>query len=261
MIRAAALLLLLLLATPAQAAFSSDALKQVAAEPKANAQLPLDLPFVDEHGAPSSLRKVLNGRPAVLVFADYTCRTLCGPILTFAAGGLEKSGLEPNDDYHLVVVGIDPKDGLDKAVAFKNGRIGPHSPLAGATAILTGDQPAVDAMTKAAGYRYAYDKDNDQFAHPAAAYVITAQGRVARVLSGLGLASGDDLRLALVDAGRGRIGSFLDQIHLLCYGFDPAKGIYTANILLWLDFGCGAVVLAIASGVGALMLRKRKAHA
>lgn len=261
MMRALALLVLVLLAGPAQAAFSRNALDRVAAEPAANAQLPLDLPFVDEHGRPATLRTALDGRPALLVFADYTCRTLCGPILAFAAGGLQKSGLRPGEDYHLVVVGIDPKDGLDKARAFEDSRIAPDSPLAAATVVLTGKQPAVDAITKAAGYRFAYDKDNDQYAHPAAAYVLTSKGRVARVLSGLGLATGGDLRLALVDAGKGKIGNFVDRIHLLCYGFDPAKGIYTANILFWLDLGCGAVVLGLASGVGALMLRKRKAHA
>ena len=74
-----------------------------------------------------------------------------------------------------------------------------------------------------------YDAEHDQFAHPAAAYVLTKDGRIARVLSGLGL-SGGDLRLALVEAGQGHVGTLLDQITLRCFGFDPARGIYTASI-------------------------------
>ena len=87
--------------------------------------------------------------------------------------------------------------------------------------------------------------EHDQFAHPAAAYVITPAGRIARVLSGLGL-DGNDLRLALVDAGEGRIGTFIDHIRLLCYGFDPAQGIYTASIERWLMALAAATVIAFA---------------
>lgn len=258
MSRIASAILLLLWATTAQANFSSNALKQIAAEPAPNAQLPLDTPLLDEHGAPRTLRNTLDDRPAVLVFADYTCRTLCGPILAFAAAALEKSGLRPGSDYHLVVVGIDPKDSPASGVAFKQSRVGQDSPLAAATVLLSGKQPAIDALTQAAGYHYDYDKEHDQFAHPAAAYVLTPHGRVARVLSGLAL-NGDDLRLALVDASQGKIGTLFDRIHLLCYGFDPARGIYTAAIMRWLDIAGGLTVGAIVAGIALLMRRKRAA--
>lgn len=241
----------------AQAAFGTSALDHVAATPQANAQLPLDTPFVDEHGAPRTLRSILQGRPALLVFADYTCRTLCGPILAFAASGLEKSGLRPGADFHLIVIGIDPKDTLSDATAFKTGRLGDGTPLTAATTMLTGKPDAIAAETAAAGYHYSYDAQHDQYAHPAAAYVLTAQGRIARVLSGVGLA-GDDLRLALVDAGRGKVGGVADQIHLLCYGFDPAKGIYTASIGRITNVACAVTVLAIVCGVGGLMLTRRR---
>ena len=93
--------------------------------------------------------------------------------------------------------------------------------------MLTGKADAIRAETVAAGYHYVYDKSVDQFAHPAVAYVVTAKGRISRVLSGLGL-DANDLRLALVDAGKGRVGTFADRIRLLCYCFDPATGIYSA---------------------------------
>ena len=244
----------------AYADFSRAALDRIAAEPKANAQLPLDTRFADEYGTPRTLRDALGGKPAVLVFADYTCRTLCGPILAFAASGLEKSGLSPGRDYHLVVVGIDPKDGLAAGVAFKASHVGKDTPLAGATVMLSGNADAVRTMTQAAGYRFAYDAQNDQFAHPAAAYILSGDGHVARVLSGLGLGGGD-LRLALVDAGKGAIGGIVDQIHLLCYGFDPARGIYTASIARLLNIGGVLTVLAIVAGIGGMTLYKRHGRA
>jgi protein SCO1/2 len=184
---------------------------------------------------------------------------LCGPVLAFAVGALEQTGLRPGDDYRLLVAGIDPKDTAASGVAFRNSRIGEDTPLAAATIMLNGEQAAVDALTQAAGYRYAYDAEHDQFAHPAAAYVLTSDGRVSRVLSGLAL-NGGDLRLALVEAGQGKIGTLFDRIRLTCSGFDPARGVYTASILRWLHIGGALTVTAIAAGI-VLLLRKRRARA
>ncbi len=256
---ACALAASLVQAPSAFAALRPSALEGVAAEAEPNAALPLSLRFTDDAGHQLTLGDALGGRPAVLIFADYTCRTLCGPILDFAVAGLEKSGLTPARDYRLLVIGLDPKDGPAQARAMRAQHIG-DSPTAPAAVMLIGDKAAVDALTSAAGYRYAYDAEHDQFAHPAAAYVITPQGRIARVLSGLGL-DGNDLRLALVDAGEGRIGTFVDHLRLLCYGFDPAHGIYTASIERWL-MASAAATMALIAGWVALMLnaaRRRSA--
>jgi protein SCO1/2 len=244
----------------ARADVSSAALDEIASTPKADAQLPLDTAFVDEAGAPRSLRDALGGKPAVLVFADYTCRTLCGPIVAFAAAGLAKTGLAPGRDYRLVVIGIDPKDSLADAARFKTSHVGKSGALPAASVMLSGTSEAVRAVTAAAGYRFTYDRAHDQFAHPAAAYVVTGEGHIARVLSGLGL-SGSDLRLALVDAGKGKIGTLADQIHLLCYGFDPARGIYTASITRLLNIGGALTVLAILTGIAGLTLARRRGRA
>lgn len=250
-----ALLAILLMLTGlgvARADFSRAALDAIAATPEANAQLPLDAHFTDAHGAARTLGNAIGNTPAVIVFADYTCRTLCGPILAFAAGALEKSGLTPGRDFHLVVVGIDPKDDRASASAFEQSRIGKDSPLAAATTLLTGDDTTIRAVTQAAGYRFVYDKTHDRYAHPAAAYIVTAQGRIARVLSAVGL-TGADLRLALVEAGQGKIGGLADAIHLLCYGFDPAKGIYTASITKLLNISGIATVVLLAGGIGLML--------
>lgn len=255
-----AILLLLAGLGAARADFSRAALEAIAAEPRPDTQLPLATQFEDSHGAARTLNDAIGNTPAVIVFADYTCRTLCGPILAFAAGALEKTGLTPGRDFHLVVVGIDPKDDLATASAFEESHIGKDTPLADATAMLTGSDVAIRAVTQAAGYRFAYDPTHDQYAHPAAAYVVTAQGRVARVLSGVGL-TGPDLRLALVEAGQGKVGGIADAIHLLCYGFDPARGIYTASITKLLNIGGAATVALLAGGIGLMLVANRRRRA
>jgi protein SCO1/2 len=241
-------------ATPANAAITAATLGEVAVDAPPSASVPLGLRFVDERGVARTLGAAIGRRPAVLVFADYTCTNLCGPILAFAAAGLEKTGLTPGRDYRLVVVGLDPKDSRAAAQTMKTATLGSNTPLAEASVFLNGTQDAIHAATRAVGYHYVYDPDHDQFAHPAAAFVVTAQGRVVRVLSGLGL-SGVDLRLALTDAGEGRVGTLLDQIRLRCFGFDPAKGIYTATISRLLMVGGAAIMLAFVFALALMLLR------
>ncbi len=246
--RAACALVLLAMISPARAGGTPADLKAVSAEPRPGAALPLDLAFIDETGAARSLRVALGGAPAVLIFADYTCRTLCGPIVDFAATALRQSGLRPGSDFRLIVVGLDPKDGPAAARAMRRERIGTDDPLAEAAVVLTGEAPAIAAATTALGYHYAYDAAHDQYAHPAAAYVLDAGGKVTRVLSGLGL-SGNDMRLALVAAGQGHVGTLGDRIRLLCYGYDPVRGIYTERITLMLEIAAAITVAALGGSV------------
>lgn len=238
---------------PALAALTSGVLDGISVDARSNMQLPLSLGFIGDDGTPRTLGDALGRRPAVLIFVDYTCRTLCGPILEFAAAGLERSGLKPGVDYHLLVIGLDPKDGVAQARAMRASHMSAASAVNPATIMLIGNDVAVHTVSEVAGYHYAYDPEHDQFAHPAAAYVLTPEGRIARVLSALGL-DGNDLRLALVDAGEGRIGSFADHLRLLCYGFDPVQGIYTSSIERWLMVAAITTVIVLTSWL-VLMIR------
>ena len=246
MIVVAALLVLLIAGgASADAGVTQADLDDVSVVPKADAALPLMLPFLDESAQPRTFGEVLAGKPGILVFADYTCRTLCGPVLTFVAAGLERSGLAAGTDYGLIVIGLDPKDDVESARAAKTIRVGFGTPLAAATTMLTGQEAAITAVAAALGYRYAYDAEHDQFAHPAAAFVVNSAGSVTRVLSGLGL-DGGDLRLALVEAGQGHVGSLSDRLRLLCYGFDPVRGVYTQAITFWLEIAAILTLLSMA---------------
>jgi protein SCO1/2 len=247
---ASAVLLVLLIAggAGAEAGMTQAVLDDLAVEPRPGAALPPGLRFLSEEGKSHTFGEILAGKPAVVVFADYTCRTLCGPILSFVSTGLEQSGLAAGADYKLIVIGLDPKDNLQAARAAKAARIGSGTPLAAATVMLKGEEAAVTAVTAALGYRYAYDAEREQFAHPAAAFVVTPAGRVSRVLSTLGL-DGADLRLALVEAGEGHVGSLGDRLRLLCYGFDAMHGIYTEAITLWLELAAITTVLGMAVAV------------
>jgi len=256
-ILAAILLLLIAGGAAGEAGVTQAVLDHVAVEPRSDAALPLGLRFLDESAQPRTLGDVLAGKPAIVVFADYTCRTLCGPVLTFVAAGLERSGLAAGADYGLVAIGLDPKDDLEAARVTKAARIGSGTPLAAATVMLTGDEAAIRAATAALGYRYAYDAEHDQFAHPAAAFAVNSAGRVTRVLSGLTL-DGADLRMALVEAGEGRVGSLGDRLRVLCYGFDPVRGVYTEKITLWLELAAIFTLFSMAVAMVVMNAKSRR---
>jgi protein SCO1/2 len=243
----------LLSASLARAGLPAADLQEIGVSPAPGARIPTEFRWNDESGLPVTLGKAMAGRPTVLVFADYTCSTLCGPVLTFVLDALEQSGLPPHD-YRLVVLGLDPRDGPREAASMKKARISADM-VALAPIFLTADEAVIRQATQAVGYRFTYDAAHDQFAHPAAVLVLTGDGRVTRVLSGLGI-SANDFRLALVEAGQGRIGTLGDQVRLLCYGFDPSTGIYTVSIYRALAIASAVTILLLAAAIGWLSLRR-----
>ncbi|WP_287741104.1 SCO family protein, partial [Methylobacterium sp.] len=212
--------------------------------PLAGARVPRDARFTDAGGRVLALAAVLDGRPALLLPADFTCRTLCGPTLAVVSSALAETGLTPGTDYRLIVLGLDPKDTPEEGRALLDAQVADPA-LRAATVILRGDQRTIDGVTRALGYRAAYDAEHDQLAHPAAVLALTPDGHLARGLSSLAL-DGRDLRLALLEAGRGTVGGLAGRLAVLCYGFDAAHGIYTLAVTRLLKGAAALTVVALA---------------
>jgi protein SCO1/2 len=244
----------LLLTGAAQGGLLVSALDTVGVTPPPHAKVPTALELIDEDGASRTLTDAMAGRPTLLILADYTCQSLCGPVLGLAANALEQSGLRPGSEYRVIAIGLDPNDRPADARAMKRAQVGEGTGLARAAVFLTADADALARIETSLGYRSAYDSQNDQVAHPAVAFVLTGDGRLARMLSGLALDPAD-LRLALVEAGEGRIGNLADTVRLICYGFDPAVGIYTLSIHRLLLLVSLLSTAGLAAAV-ALMLRE-----
>lgn len=249
-------LLLMASGTTTSAGITPRELAEVSLSPPANASVPLQLVFHDLAGRPVSLGQAIAGRPVLLLFVDYTCRTICGPALAIASSALGQTGLSPGTDYRLIVVGIDPKDGPDDARKMVE-QIG-DAAVSGATVLLMGDADSARQLADAVGYRSSYDAADDQFAHPAGALVLTAMGRVSRVLSSLAL-NPQDLRIALVEAGNGVTGSLADRLTVLCYGFDPVHGVYTPIIGRAMQIAVAVTVIGLIAFIMILRRRSRPA--
>ena len=87
-------------------------------------------------------------------------------------------------------------------------------------------------------------------------FVLTPEGTIARYLFGIDYPP-KDLRLALVEAGEGRLGGPTDHLLLYCYRYDPAVGRYTAATMNLLRAG-GVATLAALFGFIFIMLRRER---
>jgi len=160
-----------------------------------------------------------------------------------------------------VVVSIDPKEGPVLAATKKEvyvQRYGKADTEAG-WHFLTGQESAIQQLTAAAGFRYVYDAARKDFAHATGILILTPQGKISRVMSGTEFAS-RDLRLALVEASNGTIGTPIDQVVLYCYHYDPLTGKYGMVIMNVLRLAGSATVLCIGAFMLVMFRRDRRAR-
>lgn len=241
---AALALMACLTAAPAAAGLTRAELEAVGAEAAAGAAVPASLGLSD------------GRRPSVLVLADYDCAELCDPLLARVAAVLERTGLAPGADYRLAVASIDPRDGADAREVFLDAAVGQGAQRAAVLAPEMAPE-ALERLTAALGFRFAYDADADRFAHPATAYVLTPEGRVSRVFPPL-VAEPADMRRAIVEAGRGAVGGLGERLALICYGFDPVTGRYSLLIERVLSAASLAFAAAVALALGLAFRRERR---
>jgi len=242
------LLILALTVTPAAAGLPRSVLDTIEARPPPGAHLDLTMSARDTAGHIRTIGQILKGRPAFVNFVDYTCNTLCGTDLMLLADGIRRAGLRPAA-FRIIVIGIDPKDPPRAAVAMEKSEIPPA--LQGAAIFLLPDQKTVTRATGELGFHYAYDREIDQFAHPSVVYAIDSGGVVRQLLSPLALTAGD-MRRVLHDTN-GSAATLFQQIHSLCYAYDPATGTYNLRITLILRIAA-ALTLALL-GASLLLLR------
>ena len=224
-----------------------------------NAQLPMDLMLRDETGRVVRLGQYFNhGRPVLLNFMYYRCPMLCPMVMDGVANGLTELRFDIGKEFDVITVSIDPRDTPEQAAMKKEQYVKRYGRFGAASGwhFLTGPESATRRLTSIVGFQYAYDIKTDQFAHGTALIAVTPQGRVSRYLYGFEYRA-RDLRLALVEASAGKIGTATDAILLLCYHYDPATGKYSRRAMNFVRAGGVATILGLA---GFIFVMIRKEH-
>jgi protein SCO1/2 len=195
----------------------------------------------------------------VLIFAYFECPMLCTLVVNGLASALNVLSLTPGQDFEIVTVSFDPRDTPAAAAAKKSHYLERYSRAGAAEGwhFLTGDQPSIDRLTKAAGFRYVWDTPTNQFAHPSGVIVLTPDGRLARYLFGVEYGP-RDLRLAIVEASNGQVGNPADALLLYCYHYDPMTGRYGLIIMRALRLAGAGTVLALVTFIVVMVRREKR---
>ena len=205
---------------------SNEVLKKIGIDQRLNEQVPLDLRFRDEAGREVRLADYFaKGKPVVIALVYYECPMLCNQILNGAVGAFQGLNFTVGKEFEVVTVSFDEREGPELAARKKETYLRRYK-REGAEAgwhFLTGDKASIDALSEAVGFRYVWDEQSQQFAHASAVMVATPQGKLSHYFYGIDYAP-KDLRLALVEASEGKIGSPVDSLLLFCYHYDPVAG-------------------------------------
>ena len=235
-------------------------LQKVGVAQHLNQQLPLAASFVDESGKTVKLGDYFGKHPAILALVYYTCPMLCSEEMDGLTSSLEMVKLTPGKDFDVVIVSIDPSDSPEQAAKSKAlyvKRYGRPETAAG-WHFLTGQRPAIDAVTNAVGFGYVRvpgpDGKLSQFAHASSIEIVTPEGKLAQYYLGVEY-SPKDMLLGLIDASGNKIGSPVANILTYCYHYDPQTNKHSLIVARVVQLG-GMITVAGLGGFMFLMFRR-----
>jgi protein SCO1/2 len=231
-------------------------LREVGIDQKLDSRISLDLEFVDEDGRTVALSEYFGRRPVVLALVYYECPMLCTQVLNGLVGSLEALEFTAGSDFEVVIVSFDPGETPALAADKRDTYLGRYRRSDTGMHFLTGREASIKQLADAVGFRYAYDEATDQWAHPAAITILTADGRISRYLFGIEFAP-RDMRFAFIDATEGRIGTIVDQALLFCFHYDPSTGKYGLVVMNLVRLG-GAMTLAALGAFILVTLRRER---
>jgi len=236
------------------------ALREVAYDQKLNQQIPLGLKFRDETGTGVELSRYFGKKPVILNFVYYKCRELCPLLLDGMVRTMRALSFEVGKEFEVLTVSFDRRDNAALAAAAKRDFVRRYARRGAESGwhFLTGDETSIERLTSAAGFRYQYDAERDEFGHATGIVLVTPEGKISRYFYGIEF-SPRDLRLGLIEAAANKIGSPIDQLLLFCYHYDPVTGKYGLLINNVIKLAGGATVLLVG-GFIFVMLRRERHH-
>lgn len=234
-------------------------LRNVGIDQKLNKHLPLDVQMKDEAGNTVAIRQYFGTKPVILSFVYYSCPRLCSMQLTGLLKSLRALSFNAGKEFEVLNISFDPREKPPLAAQKKATYVAGYGRSGGEAGwhFLTGEPAAIQRLTNTAGYRFEYDPHTDQYSHASAIMVVTPDGRLSRYFYGIEYST-RDLRLALVEASAGKIGSVVDQALLYCFDYDPQTGKYSMGIMRAIRLGAVLIVFFILWLVVRSLRRERR---
>ncbi len=239
-----------------------DLLKKVEFDQNLNAQIPLQLMFRDESGKTLPLAAYFGRKPVVLSLAYYECPMLCTLALNGQLRVFRALDYNIGDQFEVVVVSINPKEGPTLAAAKKASYLDKYR-RSGAERgwhYLTGTEESIEALAAAVGFHYAYDPASGQYAHATGLIVATPEGRISRYQYGVEY-SAADLRQSIIEASARKTGSPVEKVLLYCFHYDPSTGKYSVAVLNLVRAGAILTLCGLLTFMVIASRRRRRVQA
>lgn len=220
-------------------------------------KIDLNLKFTNQDGKDITLGDLVqNGKPVILSLNYYRCKTLCGVQLQNLAKTIKDLKWPIGKDFTMATVSFDKTDTPELAKSTQQEYLAQVGDPNGQWDFLVGSQLNIDQITKSIGFYYNYIPDKNEFAHTAAIFLISPDGTISRYLYGISYKV-NDVKFALMDAAKGKIGSTTDKFLLFCCNYDPSLGRYT-GLAIGLMRVCGVATIIFLLVIMFYFSRQRK---
>ncbi|QDU35049.1 hypothetical protein KS4_31260 [Poriferisphaera corsica] len=235
---------------------------EVKLDEKLGNKIPLDLQFTDQNGKTVTLADYYkDGKPVIINLGYYDCPMLCGVVLQGLTDGVKKLNWNPGDEYRILTVSFDYAE-TSQLASDKRDTI--FATMGGAKQVkgngwdfLTGSRDSIEKLTKATGFGFKWDEASKQFAHPAAIVITSPDGTITKYLAGI-VYPPSQMKFALMEAADNKVGSFLDQVVMMCFQYDHVAGQYTLAVTRLMRFAGWVTVVLLGSIISLLLIREFK---
>jgi protein SCO1/2 len=234
---------------------------------KRGEQMPSSLQFKDHTGRIVSLGSYFNRptgdgkgkKPVVVQLMYFRCPILCPTVLGKFTQTLKELSFSAGQDYDVLLVSVDHRDTPEDAARQREAQLAAYGRDPDISArgwnYLVGPESA-RTLADAVGFEYRWVPEAKEYAHGAALFVLTPEGKLSRTLTGLNYPA-QDVKLALLEASGGKIGSVFDSFTLWCYHFNPETGSYSLAAMRVMQAAGGATVLVLGGFLGAMFAHER----
>jgi protein SCO1 len=211
-----------------------------------DAQIPLDLEFIDSRGKPIALREIFDGRKPTLLTMNYSdCPMLCSLQLNAMLDALKKMNWSIGEEFQIITVSIDPLETCERSQLTKDKYLRLYDrPVAeqGWRFLTSRKEANIKKLAETVGFGYVYVPETRQYAHPTPLMVCTPEGRVSRYLD-MKRYDPQTIKFSLMEASEGKAGTFADQFFLSCFHYDESKGRYAPQAMIFMQIGGGLSAL------------------
>jgi protein SCO1/2 len=221
---------------------------------KVDISLPVQNHFGDKISFGDPLK---NGKPAIFTLNYYSCASLCSVQLNAVLQGLKDMDWVPGRQFNMLTLSIDPEETSSLAAQKRGTYLEELAKDDASWEFMVAKQQVISDIADQVGYRYTYDEQSKQFAHPAVIMILSPDGTISRYLYGVSY-SARDLKFALIEASEGKVGTTVDKVILSCFAYDNSTGRYTASAFGLMRLAGVVTMFFLGAMVTALWRRERR---